>query len=474
MMMKTYFLSLICFFFFVSCSVKETQDKESTGSVIAQVSPFQKNDRVVFLGNSITDGGHYHSYIWLYYMTRFPDMPLTVLNAGVGGDRAEEMFNRLDGDVFSKKPTVLITTFGMNDSGYFEYNAPGAEEFADKKVNESFEWYQKIENRYKELTDTKIVLMGSSPYDETAVVENNQPFRNKNKAMLRIVDFQRKAAAENGWEFLDLNAPMTEINERMQQADSTFTLCGGDRIHPDNDGHMVMAYLFLKAQGLAGREVAAIDIDASEALVKAVGNCTVSGLEKTPEGIRFNYLAKSLPYPLDTVARGWGSKNAQSKVSEVVPFMEEMNSETLRISGLTGNYRLLIDDEEIGIWPAEAFAEGINLASLSQTPQYQQALKVMFLNEERLEIEHRFRDYMWIEYALFKEPEMRFADNRKSIQILDENLDNGWVRVQRNNYAKSMFPEIRDAWQKEMDLLTSIIYRINKPVTRKITLVGNP
>ena len=36
--------------------------------------PFQKGDRVVFLGNSITEGGHYHSYIWLYYITHFPEL----------------------------------------------------------------------------------------------------------------------------------------------------------------------------------------------------------------------------------------------------------------------------------------------------------------------------------------------------------------------------------------------------------------
>jgi lysophospholipase L1-like esterase len=400
-------------------------------------------------------------------------MPLTVFNAGVGGDRAEEMFKRLDGDVFSKKPTVLITTFGMNDSGYFEYNEPGAEEYADKKVNESLEWYRKIEERYKKPIHTKFVLMGSSPYDETVVIENNNPFRNKNKAMQRIVDFQRKAATENGWEFIDLNAPMTEINERMQQTDPSFTLCGGDRIHPDNDGHMVMAYLFLKAQGFAGKEVAAMDIDASKVLVKSASNCTVSDLKKTSTEISFNYSAKSLPYPLDTVARGWGCKKAQAKVLEVVPFMEEMNSETLKVSGLAGDYRLLIDDEEIGIWSAGALAEGINLASLSNTPQYQQALKIMFLNEERWEIERRFRDYMWLEYTLFWKKDMLFADNREAVKVLDENLDNGWVRAKRDHYAKAMFPEIREAWQKEMNLLTSMIYEINKPLMRKITLIRN-
>ena len=54
-----------------------------------------------FLGNSITDGGHYHSYIWLYYMTRFPDMPIRVFNGGIGGDTAYDMNKRLDGDIFA-------------------------------------------------------------------------------------------------------------------------------------------------------------------------------------------------------------------------------------------------------------------------------------------------------------------------------------------------------------------------------------
>ncbi len=438
--------------------------------IAQQIAPFKENDRVVFLGNSITDGGHYHSYIWLYYMTRFPNMKLTVLNAGVGGDRSEEMFKRLDGDVFSKKPTVLITTFGMNDTGYFEYNQPGAEEFADKRVQESYDWFKKMEERYKKLNNTRIVLMAGSPYDETAKIENN-PFRNKSKAMLRIVDFQRKASLENQWEFIDLNTPMTEINEQMQKTDPSFTLCGNDRIHPDNDGHMVMAYLFLKAQGFAGKEVADIDIDASKAIVKSSSNCKISGLKKTDTGISFNYLAKALPYPLDTVARGWEQKKAQAKGTEVVPFMEEMNNEILKVSGLEGNYRLLIDGEEIGVWSAGEFSKGINLATLTNTPQYQQALKIMFLNEERWEIDRRFRDYMWLEYTLFWKKDMLFQDDRKSINVLDENLDNGWVRAKRDLYAKAMFPEIREAWQKEMDLLVTMIYKINKPVTRKVMLV---
>ncbi len=123
----------------------------STNLFAQQITPFKENDRVVFLGNSITEAGYYHSYIWLYYMTRFPDMPLTVIGAGVGGDRSQEMFKRLEGDVFSRKPTVLVTTFGMNDTGYLEYNEPGAEEYADERVTNLMsgfkKWKMNIKNR---------------------------------------------------------------------------------------------------------------------------------------------------------------------------------------------------------------------------------------------------------------------------------------------------------------------------------------
>ena len=50
------------------------------------------------------------------------DMPIRVFNGGIGGDTAYDMNKRLDGDIFAMKPSVLMVTFGMNDSGYFEYN----------------------------------------------------------------------------------------------------------------------------------------------------------------------------------------------------------------------------------------------------------------------------------------------------------------------------------------------------------------
>jgi lysophospholipase L1-like esterase len=442
----------------------------SLSAVAQSVQPFRDGDRAVFLGNSITDGGHYHSYIWLYYMTRFPEMDLRVINAGIGGDTAENMFNRLDSDVFDKRPTVLTMTFGMNDSGYFEYNGEGATEFGEKKYAECYDNYKKVESRLKTLSGVRIVQMGSSPYDETARIENTA-FRGKNAVMKRIVEFQKQSASENGWEFLDLNAPMTGIAAREQAKDPAYALCGNDRIHPDNEGHMVMAWLYLKAQGFAGKEVADVEIDANRGKVDKSKNCEISNLRKNGRDLSFDYLAAALPYPLDTLPRGWGARRSQADAAGTIPFMEEMNREMLTVKGLKGNYRLLIDGVEIGEWSGDDFARGINLAEQSWTPQYRQALSVLHLNEYRWEIERSFREMAWIEYNFFRPlGKLGVYDQAAVAEIDREKLNNGWVNSHRDIYSKYMHEDVRRAREREMEFLIEKIYEINKPVTRSVTL----
>jgi Lysophospholipase L1 and related esterases len=435
------------------------------------VKPFGEGDRAVFLGNSITDGGHYHSYIWLYYMTRFPEMNLRIFNAGIGGDTAFDMYKRLDGDVFSKRPTVLMVTFGMNDSGYIEYNGDNPNEFGERKYEECYKNFRLMEERLKGLPDTRMVLMGSSPFDETAVIEGNIPLKGKNAVMERIIEFQKQSATANQWEFTDFNQPMSAINKRFQQDNPSFTLCGNDRIHPDNDGHMVMAYLFLKAQGFSGQPVAEAEINAGKNAVIRSVNCEISDIRKNGKDFQFDYRANALPYPVDTTARGWGAQKSQAEALKIVPFMEEMNREMLTVTGLNGKYKLFIDDLEIGTWSSDQLAKGINLALETKTPQYRQALAIMHLNEYRWEIERCFRQYAWIQFGFFQGKGLLFADNREAIEVMDQNLSsNIWLAGHRDIYSKMIHPEVRRAREKEMEVLIDAIYEINKPVKRKMVL----
>ena len=304
------------------------------------VAPFKDGDRAVFLGNSITDGGHYHSYIWLYYMTRFPYMDLRVMNAGIGGETAGDMYKRLDGDVLSKRPTVLTVTFGMNDTGYMELQRRRCRGIRPEEVPGVLRQLQEdgeapANPRRRAGRDARgFALRRNGPNRE------QRPLRGKERR-----DGPRRRIPEGVGRGQRLGVrrfqrPDGEIGQRIQAGQPSFSLSMGDRIHPDNDGHMVMAYLYLKAQGFAGREVADVQIDAAKAKVLKAGNCEITGLRRNGREISFDYLAEALPYPLDTLTHGMGSKRSQAEATKLVPFIEEMNREMLTVKGLKGDYTL--------------------------------------------------------------------------------------------------------------------------------------
>ena len=436
------------------------------------IRPFKKGERVIFVGNSITHGGHYHSFIWLYYMTRFPKQPITVMNGGIGGECAWDIEKRLEDDVFDRNPTYVALTFGMNDTGYGIYNEPDAKQKLEQQIKKSYESYLNIEKMLQNKKAVAKVLIGGSPYDETTKF-NDSFFPNKNEALLKIIDFQQASANKNNWGFVDFNKPMLALNLREQKKDPNFTFCNVDRIHPDNHGQMVMAYLFLKAQGLAGKKVAEVGIDASTATAGTQDNCSISGLKNTGNKLEFDYLAKALPYPIDTIPRhGWGEKKSQRDALTLVPFMEEFNQEVLKVTHLEkGEYQLKIDGITISNLSSAELSNGINLATFTNTPQYQQALKIMFLNEERFEVEKRFREYKWVEYTFLRKEGLLYADNREALDRINEALPNDFfLQMSYDNFTKAVYPEVRKVWKDYMEQIVSTIYKINQPVSHRFVL----
>ena len=405
-------------------------------------------------------------------MTRFPDKPIVIMNAGIGGESVWDIKERLDYDVFDRKPTYVALTFGMNDTGYDIYMKDDAKELSEQQIIKSLKGFREIEERLQAKNKITKVLIGSSLYDETSKF-NRFILHQKNDAILKIVDAQRTSARKNGWGFVDFNRPMCEISLEEQKKDSTFTFCRIDRIHPDNDGQMVMAYLFLKAQGLNGNKVSEFLIDAQSSNVVTHKNCKISKLKKEKNELTFDYLAYALPYPLDSIPRhGWGNNRSQRDAMQLVPFMEEFNQEHCQVINLQkGTYRLTIDNQFIDEISSEQLEDGVNLANYPITPQYQQAIKIMYLNEERFEIEKRFREYLWTEYSFLKKEGLLFADNQKAINKLQEYLPKDFfLRASYGWYIKAMHPEIRKVWSNYMNSIVETIYEINKPVIHRVRL----
>ena len=264
---------------------------------------------------------------------------------------------------------------------------------------------------------------------------------------------------------------MVAINQWEQAEDSMYTLCGKDRIHPSTDGHLVMAYLFLKAQGLAGKPVADIRIDGAGKKVTRSDNCRVSDLSVSSDNLTFTYEAKSLPYPIDTSYYD-NEKHTQADALSVIPFMDEMNYEGLSVSGLSdGYYGLTIGREFIGRFTARELERGINMALLQNTPQYKQAMKIRQMNEERWLKERKMREFYWVEYNLMRKTGMLWACDEAAVDTLRKYRPHD-IFLQWNGdlWLQYMHKGIREDCVNEQQDLVNQIYEQNKPIPLRIEI----
>lgn len=98
----------------------------------------------------------------------------------------------------------------------------------------------------------------------------------------------------------------------------------------------------------------------------------------------------------------------------------------------------------------------------------------MHLNEERWNIEKRFREYAWTEFYILKRKGMLFQDNIAAMDTLRANLHtNIFLAGHLDNYSKMMYPEIREAWSQQIDMLVDRMYQIAQPKVRRIELIKN-
>jgi lysophospholipase L1-like esterase len=82
-------------------------------------TPLKEADRIVFLGDSITQAGAgpqgYVTLVRDQIEKQHSDMKIEVIGAGISGNRVPDLEQRLDRDVISKQPTVVVIYIGIND-----------------------------------------------------------------------------------------------------------------------------------------------------------------------------------------------------------------------------------------------------------------------------------------------------------------------------------------------------------------------
>jgi len=356
---------------------------------VARGELFKDGETVCFLGDSITNRGQFQNMVYDYYLTRFPGWTLRFVNAGRSGDSAGGSLSRLQEDVIDKRPTSVAVMFGMNDVGRGSYVA-NPDEKKKAAQQSSLNGYkanmETLVGRIRaEAKEPKLFFITPSPFDQTVVLEkdNNQP--GCNDGLGRCAAIMRELAVKNSGAVVDFHGPMTAFNLEQQKKDPKYTIVGGDRVHPGAPGMLMMAWLFLKAQG-ASPVVSKVTVDAAAVRATESVNAEVTAATKKVGGVTFTVLEKALPFPIDPAAKA---------MLAVLPIETELDLELLSVSGLAeGLYEVRIDGAAVGRHTAVELAKGVNLAFNEATPQFRQAQGVARLNEQRRNAEVQARSLL--------------------------------------------------------------------------------
>lgn len=342
-------------------------------------------DRVVFLGDSITEQRLYTTYIEAYALTRHPSWKLFFRNVGWGGDTSwlrqrahpdeQKLFaadeatqqrmveqsvgKGLERDVLPLKPTLVTVKFGMNDHAYQAFR------------EDIFKAYVRSQSQIaKVLTanGTRVAFLTPQPIEEKRP-DPDEDIRNK--SLRQFCDGLKEVAAKSRATFVDQFTPYMAMLKRERASNPAAFVGGGDAVHPGPIGHTVMAWAVLKALG-ASEKVSNVEIDVMAKKVVAADGCTVEHLQVSAGQISFDRMDDALPMPIDERAEA---------ALKLAPILQELDRFDLQLTGLAaGNYALTIDGQSAGKATADQLAKGWNLANAAGpiTEQGQAILKLVF------------------------------------------------------------------------------------------------
>ncbi|HVX66074.1 MAG TPA: SGNH/GDSL hydrolase family protein [Bryobacteraceae bacterium] len=360
-------------------------------------------DRVVFYGDSITDQRLYTMFAETYVVTRFPQMKVSFVHSGWGGDRVTgggggPIGRRISRDVLPFKPTVVTIMLGMNDGSYRAFD----QEIFDTYAN----GYRHIVRSLKSaLPGVRITAIQPSPFDDVTR-EPNFP-SGYNAVLVRYGQFVAELARNEGLGISDFNAPVVAALTKAKAADAKVaSQIVPDRVHPGPGGHLLMAESLLKTWN-APSLVTSVTIDAA-ARTGEGQNTVISGLKAEAGGLEWTQKDGALPMFLDPKDKPLQLAVASSD------FIEAMNQQPLKVTGLSAaRYALTIDAERAGTFTKEQLAGGVNLATLA-TPMQEQAKRVHELT----------REHNAIHFARWREVQVPLEDdylrNRQpALQALD-------------------------------------------------------
>lgn len=356
----------------------------------------------MFLGDSITNAGHYIDMVEAYLYTRMPDRSFTVVNLGLSSETIAgtsepahpwprpDVHERLGRAILNVKPDVIAACYGMNDGNYYPFEP---QRFAKYRSG-----IDRLIERCR-AAKVRLTLMTPPAFDPVPVGVKGEladpnatefswmrPAANYDQTLDRYSRWLL-TRRDDGFVVADLHAATNDHLAARRAIDGDFVMAG-DGVHMDQTGHLIIAVTLLEAWN-APNEVDAATVNATS-LTAAAGE--VTDLRREADTLSFRWRTK-LPMPIDPAC--------DAKSVELLRVRERLNRQMLTITGLpAGRYTLRADGHAVGQFTHEQFAAGVNVAAMPPMPTTTAAGEVLKLIQQR----RRTVDRAWLQHVGHKRP----------------------------------------------------------------------
>ncbi len=218
-----------------------------------------QEQRVVFLGDSITQGGAYVEFIDAALRAQHADTKIEIIPLGLSSETVSglsedghaggkfprpDLHERLDRVLEKARPQLVYACYGMNDGIYYP--------LGDERFQAFKNGMQKLHDKVV-ATGARIVHLTPPVFDPVPIKARvlpaglekyEKPFEGYNTVLDAYAEWLLSMKTQ-GWEVLDIHGPFNAALAEKRKADPEFTF-SKDGIHPGPEGHLIMAGAVLR------------------------------------------------------------------------------------------------------------------------------------------------------------------------------------------------------------------------------------
>jgi lysophospholipase L1-like esterase len=215
------------------------------GSVSHAQESLKANDRIVFLGDSITAvglrPGGYITLVAEAVAHAYPNQNIELIGAGRGGHKVPDCQKRLERDVLSKNPTIVVIYIGINDVWHWTHPKVVAR---GKKGTTPDVFESGLKDMIGKINAVGARVILCTP---SVIGEKSDGSNSEDKLLDQYADISRKVAKETGSQLLDIRKAFIDYLKEHNPKQAEQGILTKDTVHMNEAGNRFLSQLMIGA-----------------------------------------------------------------------------------------------------------------------------------------------------------------------------------------------------------------------------------